>query len=234
MSRSKAIIKKSDGFTLVELTIAMVFVGFILLFMALTIVQMLRTYDKGIAMKQVNQAGRSTIDDISRAVKSQLPNDIRTDNINQGALCINRTMYVWNPLYTGTDINSATIVTGAAAHDAVIGNPASGGMMARKTLQNQADPCLPSSATVPAEDSTLLSNRARVLWATIDRTDTRLIKLTFVIGTYARNEFVPTSTPKYTTPTLQANRTFSCLPGNDGNYCAFSEFSTVIYLSREQ
>lgn len=221
------------GFTIIELMLAMVFVAFILVFMSLTLVQMFRTYDKGSSMKQVNQAGRSVIEDISRAVRSQLPNDINTQNIAAGVLCINNTMYQWNPLYVGNDLN-----TDPNRFMSVIGHPVTGGMMARKTLVNPTGPqgCSPNAPV--SDESVLLSGRARVLKAEVTRSgdNNRLVKFTFVIGTYASNEFTPTLQPaseRYVTPVLQSDGNFTCQPGNNGNYCAFAEFNTIVYISKE-
>ncbi len=220
---------KQNGFTLIELMLAMVFVAFILVFISLTLVQMFRTYDKGNSMKQVNQAGRSVVEDISQAVRSQLPANINTNAVGVGVLCIDSVMYVWNPLYVG-----ATQVTDQRA---VIGNAATGGMMARKTLQNPALGCpatVAEALTRPiTQETQLLSGQTRVLRSTVTRLDTRLVKLDMVIGTYDRNEIV-SGTTRYLTASRQPDNSFSCLTGNDGNYCAFAEFSTVVYLSKDQ
>lgn len=224
------------GFTLIELMLAMIFVAFILVFISLTLVQMFRTYDKGTSMKQVNQAGRSLVEEISQAVRSQLPANIDTDAVNAGVLCIDNVMYVWNPLYMGTVLD-----TSALANRAVIGPAATGGMMARKVLSgattcpaNLADALNPARTPV-SQETQLLSSQTRVLRSSVERTtDTRLVKLEFVIGTYSRNEIVAPGGTRYITATLQPADTFSCLPGNDGNYCSFAEFSTVVYLSKDQ
>lgn len=222
---------KDTGFTLIELMLAMVFVAFILIFISLTLVQMIRIYDKGSSMKQVNQAGRSIIDELSRAVRQQLPSAVDVSNVDAGVLCIDKTMYVWNPLYTATGPN-----TDPTAHTAVIGDPISGGMMARKTLVSSSDPCERDAAVTGADEAVLLSGRARVLQATASSnpSEPRLVKLTFVIGTYASSEFAATPVVNFTTPMKHDGTNFSCLPGNDGNYCAFAEFNTVVYLSKEE
>ena len=234
--------KKQDGFTLIELMLAMVFVAFILVFISLTLVQMFRTYDKGNSMKQVNQAGRSIVEDIGQAVRSQLPANINTNAVDVGVLCIDNVMYVWNPLYT--DDTSAQVPptwTVAANQRAVIGNPTTGGMMARKVLQNPALGCPATLAdalgrpTVASQDTQLLSGQTRVLRSKVTRLDTRLVKLEFTIGTYGRSEILGgAAATKYLTATRPPNGQFTCLVGNNGNYCSFAEFSTVVYLSKDQ
>jgi len=236
--------KKNNGFTLIELMLAMTFVAFILVFMSLTLVQMLRTYDKGVSMKQINQAGRSIVDDISQSIRSQLPGDIDTTNVAGGTLCVGSTMYVWNPLYAGTALNGSTTVN--PSRNTVEGDATTGGMMARKKLVNPSDTCDNSSPV--SESSMMLSSRARVLWANVTPSpDGRLVKIVFALGTYDRDELQNSTEAQklvsgpydnfYITPHLEgpaAGKHFSCLPGNNGNYCAFSEFSTIVYLSKEQ
>lgn len=227
---------KQAGFTIIELMLAMVFVAFILVFISLTLVQMFRIYDKGASMKQVNQSGQAMVEEISQAVRSQLPASINTDAVSSGVLCIDNVMYVWNPLYVG-----ATQVPGTPAsnHTAVIGDPVTGGMMARKILSDTGAGC-PANiaaalarATEPNSDTQLLSSQTRVLQSSVTRLDSNLVQLDFVIGTYSRSEIVGNTT-RYITATRQSDGSFSCLPGNDGNYCSFAEFSTIVYLSKAQ
>ncbi len=223
---------RQRGFTLIELMLAMVFVAFILVFISLTLVQMFRTYDKGTSMKQVNQAGRSIVDDLGQAIRSQLPSNINTTKVEKGVLCIDKVMYVWNPLYID---DSATIATD---NRAVIGDPNNGGMMARKELQNSGCPTdyvdALSEPTVAGKDAQLLTGQTRVIRSKVTREQDRLIKLEFIIGTYSRDEIV-NNTTKYITPTrATSGGGVSCLPGNDGNYCSFAEFSTVVYITGGQ
>lgn len=148
-------------------------------------------------------------------------------------MCIDRVMYVWNPLYNAAGVQSTD-------HSQVIGSdPVTGGMMARKVLRGTT-PCpttlanaLDTGVTPVDEETQLLSSQTRVLRATAQPlTDTRLVKLNFVIGTYSRSE-MPTGSTRYLTAT-QSGGEFTCLPGSDGTYCAFAEFNTVVYLSKDQ
>lgn len=227
--------RRERGFTLVELMLAMVFVAFILVFISLTLVQMFRTYDKGSSMKQVNQAGRSVIEELGQAVRSQLPANIDTDAVGVGVLCVDRVLYVWNPLYVGGVQVPATPLDN---HRSVIGAINTGGMMARKVMSgagacpsNLAD-ALDTSVTPVSEETQLLSSQTRVLSSTATRVDARLIKLDMVIGTYSRSEILG-GTTRYITATRQPDGSFACLPGNDGNYCSFATFSQVVYVSKE-
>lgn len=251
------------GFTIIELMLSMIFVSFILIFMALTIVQMLRIYDKSISMKQVNQAGRTVTEDISQAMRSQAPERVNVDNIKNGFICVGSTVYRWNPLFVeGVD---ATLLNAApsSTSDPIIAS--TGAMMVRKVFRNQNTACTTANVTSNAasmfendSEAPLLSNRSRVIWASattyptaaVTTNQSKLVELTFIIGTYDRAE-VDTATKigwlnngnggSYAnfavTPHREKSATearITCLPGGDGNYCSFAEFKTVVYISRKQ
>lgn len=213
--------------------LAMTFLSFVLVFMSLTIVQMIRTYDKGLTIKQVNQAGRAITDDISKALKDGQPGQIKLTNVSNGRLCIGNIMYLWNPVYSDKTPTPTTIDPYALS-----GAPIT---MARREVTNLPDctnpPCGTSGCyNVPANSTnySLLGGTARVLWAGVTPSpDGQLVKLTFIMGTYdvteAANIRSKNFTDVFNTPTFSANQPI-CQPGSNGNYCAFAEFSTIVYL----
>lgn len=101
---------KSAGFTIVELMLAMTFISVLLLAIALTTIQISNIYNKGITLREVNQAGRSVTSDLQRSVASSIPFDVtpRTDNSaatahskyvvrdGGGRLCLGSYTYAWN------------------------------------------------------------------------------------------------------------------------------------------
>lgn len=93
------ITRRSDGFTLIELMLAMTFIAVLLLTIALTIIQIATIYNKGVTLKEVNQSARSINDDITRtassAVALNLTNDLRTNSAG-GRLCFGNFSYIWN------------------------------------------------------------------------------------------------------------------------------------------
>lgn len=256
---------RSHGFTIIELTLAMVFVSFILIFMALTLVQMLRIYDKSVSMKQVNQAGRTIAEDIGDAMRSESPAKVSIDHIGRGYLCVGPTVYVWNPLFTDGGVASTTLFT---ATPSTTNTPvtADGATMVRKVFSDRNTPCddanvYSASPTTfqPGSEASLLSSRSRVVWATTNvvpagvtaSNQPKLVELTFTIGTYDHSE-VDTPTKRgwlvsgdsgsYSNFAITPHRERSgatdakitCLPGNDGRYCAFAEFKTVVYITGNQ
>lgn len=50
---------KSRGFTIIELMLSMTFLAMLMLVIALTTIQISNIYNKGVTLREVNQAGRS-------------------------------------------------------------------------------------------------------------------------------------------------------------------------------
>lgn len=59
---------KKPGFTLIELTLALVFVSMLLLSISWLTIHITSTYEKGLAIKAVNSVGKELIDDFSRSI----------------------------------------------------------------------------------------------------------------------------------------------------------------------
>lgn len=92
---------KQQGFTLIELMLAMTFLAMLILAIAMTTMQIGRIYSKGITLREVNQVGRTAIDDLRRAVGASKPFDLASSDVlitqpNGGRLCLGDYSYVWN------------------------------------------------------------------------------------------------------------------------------------------
>jgi len=117
--------RRADGFTLVELMLAMAFVSMLLLAIAMTVIGIMHIYTKGLTMKAVNQAGRDVVADMKRTVgegqvftvgskdgasptygmrppfvlQKNLTGDIQTaitDDSFGGRFCTGNYSYIWN------------------------------------------------------------------------------------------------------------------------------------------
>ncbi|MEO7904731.1 MAG: hypothetical protein ABIR91_02990, partial [Candidatus Saccharimonadales bacterium] len=89
----------NKGFTIIELMLAMSFVAFLMLAIAMTTIQISNIYTRGITLREVNQAGRVVIDDLQRTVGSSARFDVATKyntQANGGRLCLGSFTYVWN------------------------------------------------------------------------------------------------------------------------------------------
>ncbi len=111
---------KRQGFTLIELMLAMSFIGILLIAMAVSIINLTHLYSKGITIKSVNQAGR----DLGVALRRDAANiSVVTAPIVQpsdsgsgglGRLCLGNYSYIWNSpdkLASKTAVNYADATT---------------------------------------------------------------------------------------------------------------------------
>lgn len=90
---------RNQGFTIVELMLAMTYVALLLLAIAMTTMQISKIYNKGVTLKSVNQVGRDLSDELQRSVASVAPFDPTTHYVSQtggGRLCLGNYSYVWN------------------------------------------------------------------------------------------------------------------------------------------
>jgi prepilin-type N-terminal cleavage/methylation domain-containing protein len=101
---------KQQGFTLIELMLAMTFIAMLLVAIALTTIQISNIYNKGITLREVNQAGRSVSDELQRTIASATPFDVTPKSGNPpmpvasryvkweggGRLCLGNYSYAWN------------------------------------------------------------------------------------------------------------------------------------------
>lgn len=90
-------VKHQQGFTLIELMIALAFVAFILIFSTTAVIQVMQTYNKGLAIKQINQAGRTTMEDMTRYLRTADPGVVDVSLVSsQRRACFGGVSYVWN------------------------------------------------------------------------------------------------------------------------------------------
>lgn len=95
---------KKDGFTLVELMLAMTFIAILLVAVAMTTIQISQIYNKGITLREVNQAGRALSDELQRSIASSSPFDANPASPTTrylvrpggGRLCVGSYTYAWN------------------------------------------------------------------------------------------------------------------------------------------
>lgn len=103
--------KRNHGFTLVEMMLAMAFVGILLVAIAMTTIHIMTTYTKGVTVREVNQSGRTIVEDMQRTIATSTPflispakTGIPTDEADVryvvqdggGRLCTGAYTYAWN------------------------------------------------------------------------------------------------------------------------------------------
>ena len=94
---------RQAGFTLVELSIAILFVAFILIFLFSTLIKVMATYNKGIQISQINQAIRQINADLTDQTRFGSKNIRYIPGSNR--LCIGDVAYLWN-------VDRSTTLTG--------------------------------------------------------------------------------------------------------------------------
>lgn len=89
----------NKGFTLIELMLAMSFISVLLLAIAMVIIQIGTTYNKGMTIKEVNQVSRDIASDIRRNVSAVGALDYATNYVTTptgGRMCLGSYSYIWN------------------------------------------------------------------------------------------------------------------------------------------
>lgn len=93
------------GFTLVELLLALSFVSILLLAVAMTIIQIGVSYNRGVTVKETNQAARGIAEDLRYAISSAQSFEVDDTTflsvesggvVLGGRLCLGDYSYVWN------------------------------------------------------------------------------------------------------------------------------------------
>lgn len=217
------------GFTIIELTLAITFLGSLMIFMTLATIQAIGIYNKGVAIKQINQAGRALVEDISRLSSSGFQITV-DDNGKAGYLCVNfantTRAVVWNSLKQG---HGGSISNGgqfklneqpiglARSNDGI--NGADGGYCGLPPLSDMI--------LDPKDFTSMLTPQVRVLSVDIaKRPADGLSKLTFWIGTSdgGNGLLIPGMEP-----IQNSDKSWSCKGGSIGDFCAVSKFETILY-----
>jgi type II secretory pathway pseudopilin PulG len=85
---------RQSGFTLIELSMSLLFIAFIILFLTSTMLSIMQTYNKGVWLNQINQAGRQINADVSG--QSRYSKDSISILPEEQRMCIGGVAYLWN------------------------------------------------------------------------------------------------------------------------------------------
>jgi type II secretory pathway pseudopilin PulG len=223
-----------NGFTLIELMLAMSFVSMLLIAIALTVVQIGNIYNQGLTLKDVNQAGRSIASELQRSISQSEPFNIKpgvgSHYIQQGnvgsywggRLCIGQYSYIWN--------YGSAISNGNQANMNVYSN-SSNQILFVKVIDPSASYCLQTSKKVDINNATELLNVGQHNLAVHSfnvtaeasagdsKTGQQLYSFQFLIGTNEQSALV--LNPNTGMLVCKA-------PGQSGSdpaYCSVSEFN---------
>lgn len=232
---------KQSGFTLIEVSTALIFVGFIIFILAATTVNIVRSYNKGIWLAQINQAGQQMNSDIGD--KARYSPAATVDTINR-RMCINGVSYLWN---TQQDIdngnqgnNNNSYLDGTPIRLARIDDP--NGDYCRDFKKR---PELPS---VNPNVHILLGRGATIQEFEVEQKDKApLLTISVVVSTEGANRpykvILPNGSDKYKED--MTNGTWQCgdfIDSNNNNkldegeftpaknqYCSFAKYTFTVY-----
>ncbi|MGH7196153.1 MAG: PilW family protein [Candidatus Saccharimonadales bacterium] len=203
---------QQTGFTLVELLLALAFVAFVLIFAITATIQVMRTYNKGLAVKEINQTARATVEDMVRIGRSTSPSVLNTSTINDGRVCFGGVSYVWNFTDRATNVYADDgRVVFARVNDA-------GGTM----CNNQSG----SYPKVDRDDATeLLTGRVWVHDVDVSLSAGNLIDISLQLST-ADDPGSPALEPDPIQGVV-------CKADTSGQFCAVARFSTTVAIRGE-
>ena len=93
--------KEQQGFTIIELILALAFFSFVLMFSIAGFVQIYRSYNKGLTVKRVHESGRLVIEDIARIIHSSAQTGVETGNVEvpgKRRFCAGGVRIAWNEI----------------------------------------------------------------------------------------------------------------------------------------
>ncbi len=109
----------NQGFTIVELTLAMTFLALLMLAIAMVTMQISAIYVKGLTLREVNQSGQQISTDLRDSLSQSVSSVTTVGDDTGGRLCIDNTVYAWNYAESlGETIGVFNIRTGVSGADA--------------------------------------------------------------------------------------------------------------------
>ena len=217
-----------QGFTLIELMLAMTFVSALLLAIAMTVIQISNIYTKGLTLKEVNQAGRTISTELKRGISQSAPFLVSSKYINQksggvsygGRLCVGQYSYIWNYgsalVNSGTDKNNSNVYAGGSTKMSFVKAPDSSGSYCSSS--SKAIDKLDAIELLASGDSKLALHGFTIANNSTDpKSDEGLYSITFTIGTNDQKALDATQT------TCNAPN----VAGSDINYCFVNKFNIV-------
>ncbi len=228
-------VDREHGFTLIELMLAMAFVSVLLIAVAMTVIQIGNIYNRGITLKEVNEAGRSLASELQRSINQTAPFSIKP-GINSryiqqgnwgGRLCLGQYSYIWN---YGKAIQEAA-QTGDTSNLNVYSN-SDEQIHFVKALDPNTSYCTETSKKIDFSNTVELlnvgQNNLAIHSFTISTTDTafdaktdqRLYSLQFLIGTNEQAALTYDSAGAATCK-LPSEK------GADPSYCSINQFDIV-------
>lgn len=218
------------GFTIIELTLAMTFVSILLLSIAVTVIQISGSYNRGLLTKDINETARGVASDLQRTIAASMPFEVSgtgtqfIDSSWGGRLCTGDYTYAWNygstlaatnPLDKNTYTGGSELMRFARVEDpsgVYCANPST---MIDKSVSTEL--LTASDHDLAMQDFSITSTTT----AKDDATGKRLYYIQMYLGTNDR-------------PTINTDSISCKQPGTvgaDPQYCSIQKFSIVVSAS---
>lgn len=195
--------KQQQGFTIIELMLAMTGISFLLLFVIYSILHMTNLYSKGIAIRQISQIGRQVSDEITRELRyGGAPKALTANN----RLCVGTKSYIWN--------QRGTLETNPVA------NKTASGTVVGLVRLNDPSYCDAPLKSVPDGTTEVLGNVAVLMDMSIEEPvlGSGIYELSMVLGTA-------------TYPPVLIGTNYQC-DSEGGPFCAVGEFEVTTYARK--
>ncbi|MBC7746824.1 prepilin-type N-terminal cleavage/methylation domain-containing protein [Pedobacter sp.] len=205
----------SKGFTLIELMFAMAFVSFLMIFIVTSIVQTMRIYNKGLAIRDINQSGRQLSEEMTRTLRYANAQQFAAggDRTANQRICANGVSYVWN-IETVAGLSTTNKYSGADASIPI--------RFIRVDDRSGSLCAVPTSAVTKSQSRDLLGAQLALQRLTLSTSEAgRVVTIKALISTQGNNR--PSNSA--TSPSG-----FECPTGGDGAFCAFGDFPTTVYI----
>ena len=206
LSKISASDSKNSGFTLVELMLAMGFIAFMLIFIVFAIVQVVNNYNKGLAVKQINQNARTVVEEMARLVRTTNVQAIDTSALANGRVCFGSVSYIWN-------------IKGATTNQYNDGPPHTPVTMVRVNDPAGALCGTPGSLIDQATATQIFTSQVWVQSVNVTvNPNKQIVDLALQLSTSGQNQ------PTGTDPVLGT----VCQGGKVNQFCAIGTFSTTV------
>lgn len=195
--------RQHKGFTITELMFAMTFLTVLLIILLGSILQITRTYNKGVTLKRVNQSGRAIGEELQRSIKSTNVQNVFIHNLHVDRLCAGNTSFVW------LNNQSDDWAKGLNRYINPFGESAVEGF-----VKVDANLCGDNVwKKVPIEKATQLMDDGLMMRNLQATKNGKLVNITYTIGT-SEEEYITSD---------------SCKGGSGDDFCAINRFSVTVY-----
>ena len=213
------------GFTIIELTLAIMFIAILLMLVAFVLVDVGKVYQKGVTTKEMNQLGREVMDSVRRDLSQTSSDKVKFREFGSGQnktyrLCLGSVSYV---------ANSGTLLNNDPGSGIFKNGVVSDKIRLIRTNDSGSEFCAdsPIGNVTDSTASELLSNGSTNLAVqnmkvTKLATDSQqgLFRVSVTLGTNEKD-------------TLDAEKRCRTLNAEDGqksnyDYCSVAEFTTIV------